>query len=123
MFVEDKAIGEPQTKSVDEVGQVLLAAADLIERCGLHQRFYFGRMGEYCAWGAIGTVVGLDRGALQLAYHMHNDYRINPHSTIHKAVARLETHLHGVPLAEWNDHLGRTKEEVVTVMRSAAHVV
>ena len=96
---------------VDEVGRVLLAAADDIEQNGWWDGSDGGKM-----IGALGHLTNCALLAIDL------DHK-SPHGAA-RACNRLERHLGlsrgGVP--NWNDEEGRTKEEVVAALRAAALV-
>ncbi len=93
---------------LDEIGKTLYAAADLIEEVGWCQYKYelkgwFKTIG-YCMVGAINKVM------------TGNANRFRDLSVIH----RVENYILGENVSGWNDNSGRTKEEVVKLMRDVA---
>jgi hypothetical protein len=109
MFVEEKQATAPVV--VDAIGDILLKAADLIERDGWCQNSYWGPNGEHCALGAIQcSVSGCVSECLD-----HNYFVI-------RAKNRFKEFVGIDHIQNWNDASGRTKEDVVTAMRGAAFV-
>lgn len=110
------------TDTITTTAAFLEAAADLIERegwtKGVSSRYaednktVLGR----CALGALESV----RKSLQAQYEVDSlDYRY--FAMLHVHAARALKDEIGVPLiGEWNDAEGRTAEEVVATMRTAA---
>jgi hypothetical protein len=94
----------------DQVREVLLAAADLIEPPG--------------AWcQRHGTQVRADGTVSLCAYvAIHRAARSHAHSTTLAVLAAMALGEHvGVPLiSTWNDEAGRTQPEVVSALREAA---
>jgi hypothetical protein len=87
---------------VDEVGRQLINAADYIEKHGWCQNTYWDEQGRVCALGAIRRANALTRDANDAAFKM---------------LRFLDGSVHG-----WNDAPGRTKEEVVAVLRKVAYL-
>lgn len=102
------------------IREVLLAAADHIEKVGLHKRQYYGsgypegrsldedplptNQRPCCSYGAIGAVLG-----------------VSPASGIVDGCAEwLGDSLGVTSVVVWNDDPARTQEEVVTAFRRAA---
>ena len=111
MYVEEKKLGEPEI--LDEVGKILLDAADYIERKGWCQRVNSNIGGEVCAWGAIAIVL-----------EVSPDFHVLTH-TEQRALVKLVDYLGGGvrlvgEIVRWNDTPGRTKEQVVAALRAAA---
>lgn len=88
---------------VDEVGRVLLAAADYIEAHGWCQGRVEDDAGNVCAIG------GIDKAC--------NGYWIRANTR-----ERFRSYLGRGLISNWNNAPGRTKEEVVHALRSAAMV-
>jgi hypothetical protein len=102
MYVTDKSKGE-QVVEVDEIGRVLLDAAEYIERHGWCQNQTWNEDGAVCAEGAILCAAGETHG--------------------YKPAARLGAYLDLMEvneIADWNDAPSRTKSEVVAALREAA---
>lgn len=88
---------------VDEVGQVLLDAADYIEKHGWCQGNYCDPLGRVCALGALNIVsCGIPNHTEGIAIN---------------AAIRLMWNLR---ITQWNDHPERTKEEVIAALRKVA---
>jgi hypothetical protein len=88
---------------------ILARAADLIESEGWTQGESVDRMGRMCALGAIGA--------------SRNTLDFNSPVDLFWATRRAKQMLRRaltVSIAEWNDTLGRTKEEVVAKLREVA---
>jgi len=108
MYVEEKKLGET---NIDNVGQVLLEAADYIEWHGWCQHIAIGPAGKLCAVGAL----------------LHVAIPNIKHSTVWEmsplalsAFAKLRRYLGTDGIESWNDTRGRTKDEVVAALRAAA---
>lgn len=97
-------VGYVETKIVDADGEVLRRAADIIERRGWCQNDYQD--------GAAVCILG----ALRLAITGNTD---NHSDRVHNPAERLAKNLGQAPWV-WNDEPGRTKEEVIAALRSAA---
>lgn len=95
---------------VDEVGEVLLKAADYIEKYGWCQEAAFSPDGRACLLGGIYAACGGLRRDAGL-YDTPPNYD--------KAVSRIAKFAPN--LGVWNDHPHRTKDEVVAVLRKAAY--
>jgi hypothetical protein len=91
--------------------RILTDAADLIERSGWTQHAYESH-GCYCLYGAIHTAAKLDRYAI-------DESKSDP---LNEAWAILSERVDDNPIA-WNDRNGRTKEEVLDLLRTTAAVV
>lgn len=91
---------------VDETGQVLLDAADYIERHGWCQYIVEDNQGRVCIGGAISAAASNSDQDDLYVY----------------ALVRLDKYLHSYKLVPfWNDTPGRTKEEVIAALRAAAY--
>lgn len=88
---------------------VLLRAADYIEKHGWTQQTYENAEGACCFWGACNKV--------REAAEMNRYYLDDQIMSCFRRVAPS----HNCPVA-YNDAVGRTKDEVVAVMRKAAEV-
>jgi len=99
MYVEEKRQGEEV--KIDEVGKILLEAADYIEQHGWCQKVYQNGLGNACIMGAL----------LRVARTTSGDGKI---------MSRLRKYLGVTSLENWNDASGRTKEQVVAALRGAA---
>lgn len=103
----------PETKPLTEVQRVLLRAADELERRGHCKGVLFGPRGEVCLRGAIMAALGLNSHADYWDRHM----LMAPHfNAADEAVANYLK----CDVVDWNNAPGRTKEEVVAALRSAA---
>lgn len=122
MLLDDRTVPEvkvtvPKVK-VDEVGQLLLAAADRIEKHGWCQFSLADTEGRLCAVGAI------------YDYTKHRYYGETPARLAEAAAARANRLLaawgyrlgdrSGDRLVEYNNAKGRTSQEVVSLLREAA---
>jgi hypothetical protein len=108
MYVEEKKQGET---NIDDVGKVLLDAADYIERHGWCQHIYQDHAGKVCAAGALLHV------AIPDTYHPTVREKA---SLALLALAKLKKYLGTDWIGSWNDMRGRTKEQVVAALRGAA---
>lgn len=81
--------------------QALLAAAEYIEAHGWCQKFW-SRRGEVCAVTAL------------------NETDSYGHTSVGKAARRLFFDINGTTLMEYNDAVGRTKQEVISALRATA---
>ena len=97
MYLEEKKLGE--TEIIDEVGKILLEAADYIERHGWCQNVYQNGLGNACVMGAL----------LQVVRTTSRDG---------KSLSRLRKYLDVTSLENWNDAPDRTKEQVVEALRA-----
>lgn len=107
MFVEEKKQGE--VKELDAASQLLLAAANFLERKQLHQGdFVSPDFQRFCLMGAI-------------RFAQHGDPRRPSYGIGNIARDRLRARLgEDDGPAQWNDEPGRTKEEVVAMLRAVA---
>lgn len=100
MYLEDKSLFvEPAAKPLDEIGQVLMKAADILRTGGWCQIHFNKRTGEHCMIGAIQEAANYTQPATDIA---------------HRAVL-----MHGYGMC-WNDRKGRTKEEVIAALEKVA---
>ena len=106
MYVEEKKPGED---NIDEVGEILLEAANYIERHGWCQFRLATKEGEVCARGAIRRVLDISTDEVQVLTREEA-----------KAIWRLFEYLGQRSVSNWNDYPGRTKEQVVAALRGAA---
>jgi len=86
--------------------EVLIAAADLIERDGWCRGIFQNALGQRCVLGAVGDVcqsVGWDA-----------DYK--------QALEKLQVQIHTSAPSVWNDSPKRTESEVVNALREAARL-
>ena len=98
---------ETETPVLSEVGKVLWDAADYIEKHGWCQNLYGSAKGSVCLRGAIMQVAWRD-APLKHAALRHTDFFMGDGD-------------YGASL-RFNDAPGRTKEEVISALRSAARV-
>ena len=98
MYVEEKKPGED---NIDEVGKILLEAANYIERHGWCQFRLATKQGEVCARGAIRRVLDISTDEVHVLTCEEA-----------KALGRLLEYLGQRGLSDWNDYPGRTKAEV-----------
>jgi hypothetical protein len=103
MYVEEKKQGEVE---IDEVGKILLDAADYIELYGWCQKAYQNGLGNVCIMGALLHVV-------QWPDHLQG-------WEITGILPRLTKYLGVTRVDNWNDAPGRTNEQVVAALRGAA---
>lgn len=90
---------------VDEVGQALLNAADVLRRDGWCQGESRDPQGRHCALGALmeaGSVTAVMRGGVRL---------------------KRSLGLEDTSVAFWNDRPERTKEQVIEALERAAYGV
>lgn len=87
------------TPDLDEVGQCLMDAADILRKHGWCQRALCDDVGRYCALGAISAA---GTNALNLTTGV------------------LAKHLGIVWISEWNNAPERTAEEVIAALEDAA---
>lgn len=106
MFVDQGVTIEP---AVDEVGQLLLDAADVLERYGWRQREYGNPDTGFCMMGAIMFVQQPQNGIISVG-----------HTPSFRATLRLQAHLGRTDIVGWNDDLGRSKGQVLNALRAAA---
>jgi hypothetical protein len=100
-------VGYVETKIVDADGEVLRRAADYIESNGL-ARAPSASLPATCVRGAIVIAMGYDLicSVPREYYDLHQE--------------RIEGRLGVGDAPRWNDQPGRTKEEVIARLRSAA---
>ena len=99
-----------QEVKVDEVGELLLKAADVVERKGWCQCRLRTPSGRVCVMGAVLVAHGED---IETPFYDHPYW-------LDKAMGRIQNVTNRWP-PEWNDQGGRTAEEVVSVLRQAAY--
>lgn len=102
MFVEEKKAGE--AKVLEPWRQQLLEAANLLEKDGWCQHTCKNALGERCILGALGEVIKPDLGAM---------------GTYRWMTKKLHTFI-DMAVTEWNDQPGRTKAEVLALLRQTA---
>lgn len=107
MFVEEKSKGE--VKELDAASQLLLAAANFLERKQLYQGdFVSPDFQRFCMMGALRFV-------------QHGDPRRSGTGVGDEARERLRARLGQADgPAQWNDEPGRTKEQVIAMLRTVA---
>jgi len=86
------------------VAETLNAAADYLEQHGWCQGQMFGPDDSVCAVGAIAEVTRAD-----------TDY-----DHYSEALEVAMSYVGGGPVSQWNDAPGRTKEDVIAMLRAAA---
>lgn len=95
-----------------KAAQILRKAAALIDKVGWHQGSYenYGT-GQLCALGAINTTA---------AGRPSKDYSVElNHELAMKAMKRVI----GRRIPDWNDEVGRSREEVTAAMRRTARLL
>jgi hypothetical protein len=111
---------ETETPVLSEVGQVLWDAADEIERRGWCQNDLVTAEGRICLQGAMYAVIG---GAFHgVGSSLRVVCSLTQQKLFYNANTALMNYLGIASPWMWNDRKGRTKEEVVTALRSAARV-
>ncbi len=103
MFLEEKKLGENQV-TLEPWRQILLEAAEELDRSGWCQGLMFDTEGRRCAAGAMAAVWAALLG------------RPSDCSKAESAMCAVVG-----PIAQWNDSPGRTKEEVQEMMRFVAN--
>jgi hypothetical protein len=97
---------KPKPKIITEPWrQILLDAADLIEEKGWIQGTFYKRGEGYCIFGALTKVAS-----------KHD----NSQSHLRAAQHQLQRHKSRRSIMRWNDADGRSKEEVLTALRTVA---
>jgi hypothetical protein len=112
MYLEEKKKrGESET--IDEVGKILLDAADYIGLHGWCQGTVENAFRQVCAMGAINR-----------ASYLRCSVSCGATTTAQRKLAKyLECFVssdNANDIADWNDAPGRTKEEVMAALRGAA---
>jgi hypothetical protein len=97
---------DKEVKVVDEVGKMILKAADWLEEHGWCQGWMDDDRGRSCAMGAVWNVT--------------KDMKI--YVVAARRIGRAASIDYGSPssVVRWNDKPGRTAEEVMAIMRHAA---
>ncbi len=98
---------EPEVK-LEPWRQMLLDAADLLERDGWCQGAYQDDDGHHCALGALDAVFGSKTSFKAIDWSAYA--RVNE---------RLQDAV-GLQIVHWNDAKGRTAEEVISTLRKIA---
>jgi hypothetical protein len=110
MFVDEKKIGESRV-ALEPWRQILLAAADYIEKHGWCTHRARDERGRVCAIGGINSVSrGCEnRNKISIVARMKfRNYLVDCGYTVYPAVSA------------WNDSYGQTKENVISTMRDCA---
>lgn len=109
-----------------EVAAALERAAEILQTYGWHQGANFKADGEkppaecpQCAYGAISTAV---HGAPSIGLSS-SDPEQPQRCTLWLAAARAAEQYVGENVADWNDNLGRTVDEVTGMLRASAQMV
>ncbi len=104
MYLDEKKPGEALT-TLEPWRQLLLDAADELERVGWCQHAMMNHLGNRCVVGAVASVRARQRSTLPL-----------------DASQQAENALYAIvgPIVGWNDTDGRTQDEVLDVLRSVA---
>lgn len=109
---------DKEVKVVDEVGRVLLEAADYIDKHWWAQ--WFRTLdGRVCAMGAIASVEGCTGYSASSAGNLPN--YDNAANRILMALGRPLSAVAPNVVGYWNDERGRTAEEVTALLRYAAY--
>jgi hypothetical protein len=99
---------------VDEVGQVLLSAADYMDQHGWCQYLSRNGDGNVCIQGAIEAMQRIDASQQNISFQAL--CRLNEH------LKRTEPSFAMSAPSEWNDNRCRSKEQAVAALREAAFV-
>lgn len=102
------------SKDLDEDQKVLLKARDYIQEHGWCQHQFENAKGEVCLAGAIRKVLGLDTGTMSVFIPLYVDVHSQEHYYF-KFLRKLELKT-GRSIGNWNDQMGRTKEDVIGVL-------
>lgn len=94
----------PNWTELDEVGKVLMCAAEHIEKHGWCQREYTNHKGQVCLFGSL---------ALNDLVAQSPDTR--------RAAQRLSSFLGDVVISTWNDNVCESQEQAVATLRAAAY--
>lgn len=111
----------PQSSDPFDYAGALDCAADRVAR-GWCQGVYGDRDGNVCLVGAVGIACGRKISASEGSYFEDN-HRATSTSAEDLARERMKTALSYLPMPgpdRWNDEPGRTQEEVVEALRTAA---
>lgn len=100
MYADEKKFGEVTEPKVDKVGQVLLDAADYIEKHGWVRGSFHNSEGV-CIWGAILMVR-------------------KPNSIVTDACLQRMYKTTGQGIIGYNDFTAKNKQEVIAMLRKAA---
>lgn len=108
---------KPEVKPVDEVGDALLECADLLERVGWCQFALRDKDGGMCLVGVIGQVAGArrTRGGEFLRLSENMSLRVR------QTLGIKDSPIAPIGIVDWNNAMGRKKEEVVALLRRAAN--
>lgn len=99
---------------LDEVSKGLLKAAEYIEEHGWCQRMTFNERGESCLSFALDKAFGIDTS--------FDEYRLKVEARNRLMKPILEVMTENVAcIINWNDAKGRTKEEVINLLREVAY--
>ncbi len=112
MFVDEKKAGEV-SKTLEPWRELLLEAANVLERHGWCQDVEVNERGEYCILGALG------RATCDL-HHEKRTWDIHPKNLKpnYQAHIALAEEVGDVPT--WNDKPGRTREQACLLLRYVA---
>ena len=108
-----------ETKPLTAEGELLLAAADYLENHGWCQGKLTEPNGAACAIGAMHCGIG----ALRFGERPDTDKGLRISETITGFSLYLAKQTGNGRIADWNDAPGRTKEQVVSMLREAAYAV
>lgn len=107
---DDKRAEAETPASLDEVGRVLMKAAEIIRERGWCQNRFEDSAGRVCAMGALKVAAGMPADIMGA---------VLPPAAF-KARDRLQNHLNGRGPHKWNDDADRTADEVIAALESAA---
>jgi hypothetical protein len=93
---------------LDEIGRILVEAAEYLEEHGWIQGAGFADRDLPCPAACA-------MGAIEMAASASKSYDLWV-----SAINRMQNYLHGKRIDSWNDVKGRTKEEVIDTLRQAA---
>lgn len=124
MFVETKRDGESITPPQEPWRDLMLKAADLIDRYGLAKGHLVDEQGQMCVRGALLVAGGATplRGGGLLGCRTCDQYSEADHHFCRYVIDQLGLFSYDPfnASALWNNHPDRTKAEVVTELRRCA---
>lgn len=104
----------------------LRAAADLIEEEGWVQNLAYDGKGRRCMVQAIQVATGVYEHRKNWHKNMHDaewqTKSVAIDEQYRQAIRAVQSALGRTSIPDWNDEVGRTKEEVVTALRGTADI-
>jgi hypothetical protein len=104
-----------------ERSEILEQAADVIEQRGWTTHTTYDGKGRVCAWGAMLVAAGWDPRVMSLSRERMDS--LDAAARIARSARRfVDNHMLSLfgSVTSWNDMPGRTKQEVLDMLRSAA---